>query len=299
LAAKSLSRSLKAHSYTTAAAFRRGLEDRLAAIARDEHSDLQRIRRQVAFDRLLARLFVMSEPPWILKGAYCLELKLHAARTTKDIDLGLASPPRISAAAKRLSDTLLDILQTAAERDLGDFFVYRVGEPSMDLNAAPLGGSRYPVDSLLDGRSFAKFHLDIGIGDAQNGPTEVVVPRDWLGFAAIPAPSFQSISREDHFAQKLHAYTLPRGEQRNTRVKDLIDLVLLIDSDSLNLERVRDALVGTFERRGTHSLPASLEPPPEFWRPVFQRLAEQCGISPNIDSQFQRVQQFFDTHLRE
>src|SRR5438093_1128058 len=166
-----------------------------------------------------------------------------------------------------------------AAHDLGDLFVFLIGEPTMDMDAAPYGGARYPVDSLLDGRTFARFHLDIGVGDVQCEPPEIVAPRDWLGFAGIPAPSIPSISREEHFAQKLHAYTLPREGQPNSRVKDLIDLVLLMDSDSLDPERLRNALRDTFARRGTHKLPATLEPPPEFWRPVFRRLAEECGIS--------------------
>jgi hypothetical protein len=44
-------------TYTTAAAFRRALEVRLQDIAKREAVDLQRLRRQVAFDRFLARLF--------------------------------------------------------------------------------------------------------------------------------------------------------------------------------------------------------------------------------------------------
>jgi hypothetical protein len=61
--------------YTTAAAFRRRLEDRLRDIARKEVVALQRVRRQFAFDRLLARLFQASPPPalpWVLKGGYAL-----------------------------------------------------------------------------------------------------------------------------------------------------------------------------------------------------------------------------------
>jgi hypothetical protein len=76
--------------YLTAAAFRRALEDRLQDIAGNEGVDLQRLRRQVAFDRLLARLFRTEQPralPWVLKGGYAMELRIRAARTTKDIDL--------------------------------------------------------------------------------------------------------------------------------------------------------------------------------------------------------------------
>ena len=44
-------------TYRSAAGFRRALEDRLQEIAKKEAVDLQRIRREVAFDRLLIRLF--------------------------------------------------------------------------------------------------------------------------------------------------------------------------------------------------------------------------------------------------
>ena len=43
--------------YASAAAFRTALEDRLKKLAQLESIDLQRLRRQVAFDRLLCRLF--------------------------------------------------------------------------------------------------------------------------------------------------------------------------------------------------------------------------------------------------
>lgn len=39
--------------YATPGAFRRALEDRLLQLQRKERQDLQRLRRQVAFDRLL------------------------------------------------------------------------------------------------------------------------------------------------------------------------------------------------------------------------------------------------------
>ncbi len=196
-----------------------------------------------------------------------------------------------------MAETLLKIMQTAAADDLGDFFTFLIGESIMDLDAAPYGGSRYPVDSLLAGRIFARFHLDVGVGDSQQEPPEIVAPRDWLGFAGISAPSIPSIAREEHFAQKLHAYTLPREGQPNSRVKDLIDLVLLIDTGSLDSNRLRNAVRITFECRATHELPTSLVSPPEFWGPMFARLAEECGISPDIEAQFKKVGAYFDRHV--
>src|ERR1035441_715472 len=49
------------------------------------------------------------------------------------------------------------------------------------------------------------FHLDAGIGDAVMPPVEVIECRDWLGFAGIGAPLVQTISREQQWAEKLHA----------------------------------------------------------------------------------------------
>lgn len=51
--------------YATAKAFRRALEDRLNKTAGAEQIQVNRLRRQVAFDRLLARLFRTDSDPWV------------------------------------------------------------------------------------------------------------------------------------------------------------------------------------------------------------------------------------------
>ena len=79
--------------YQTPSALRRALEDRLLALVRREGGDIQRLRRQTAFDRLLCRLFHEPNPPWLLKGGYAMELRIQGARTTRDIDLGIRHLP--------------------------------------------------------------------------------------------------------------------------------------------------------------------------------------------------------------
>src|SRR5476649_1167933 len=76
--------------YATAGALRAALETRLLERSRRDGVDLQRLRRQVAFDRLLARMFSpasRASRAWVLKGGYALELRFHQARSTKDLDL--------------------------------------------------------------------------------------------------------------------------------------------------------------------------------------------------------------------
>jgi hypothetical protein len=66
----------------------------------------------------------------------------------------------------------------------------------VDLDAAPYGGARFPVEARVDDRIFARFHLDTGIGDVVIEPLETIVCRDWLGFASIETARVRMIARE-------------------------------------------------------------------------------------------------------
>jgi hypothetical protein len=69
---------MKEHkTYTTAGAFRRALEERLKKTSQTDQTDINRLRRQVSFDRLLARLFRDDSVPWVLKGGLRLGASLQ------------------------------------------------------------------------------------------------------------------------------------------------------------------------------------------------------------------------------
>jgi len=188
------------------------------------------------------------------------------------------------------------MLQTAADISLDDWFKFAIGPPVMDLTAAPYGGARYPVEARMDERIFARFHLDAGIGDVVMQPLETIVCRDWLGFAGIESSRVWMIAREQQFAEKIHAYTLPRNAA-NSRVKDLVDLALLIGSDGLDKQGILNALRLTFERRRTHDLPAGLITPPADWQIPFHALAEECGLPTDVIAVFTGVQKYFEEVL--
>jgi Nucleotidyl transferase AbiEii toxin, Type IV TA system len=284
-------------TYATAAAFRRALEERLKRASLTDQIDPNRLRRQVSFDRLLARLFREEPAPWVLKGGYALELRFKAARATVDIDLTLQRV-EVTAVGDDTNQVVREMLQSAADVYLGDWFEFVIGPPAMDLTAAPYGGARYPVEARMDERIFARFHLDAGIGDVVMQPLEAIVCRDWLGFAGIEASRVQMIAREQQFAEKIHAYTLPRNAA-NSRVKDLVDLALLIGAGGLDKPRILDALRLTFDRRGTHDLPAGLIPPPADWQIPFHALAEECRLPTDVAAVFLGVQEFLEEVLAE
>jgi hypothetical protein len=268
--------------YSSAASFRVALETRLKSIAKAEGVDLQRIRRQVSFDRLLARLFSPPKAPWLLKGGYAMELRLRSARTTKDIDLSL--PVGSSDALKA---NVLSQLQSRAAIDLGDFFVFTIGQSLSALDAAPEGGSRYPVVASLAGRRFTQFHLDVGIGDASIQPTEILEVRDWLGFAGVAPVPCIAICKEQQFAEKLHTYTLNREHGLNSRVKDLVDLALLVTRETMNQQKTEQAIRTTFDLRQTHAIPESLAAPPNSWEIPFRTMAEECQLDLRLEEAFE------------
>jgi len=89
------------------------------------------LRRQVAFDRFLARLFYSARTDWVLKGGYAMELRLQKARTTRDLDFTVRDKP---AGAE---DSVLALLQAVGATEIGDWFSFRVGEATTDLDGAP------------------------------------------------------------------------------------------------------------------------------------------------------------------
>ena len=282
--------------YATAGAFRTALEARLNERARRDGVDLHRLRRQVAFDRLLARMFDPSQPVrdgWVLKGGYALEMRFHTARSTKDLDLTVRRAQRRTGD----SNSLRERLQLAASTELPDFLMFTVGEAMAELNQAPEGGARFPVDARLDGRTFVKFHVDLGVGDEVLEPLENVEGEDWLGFAGIPAVVVPALSVEQHWAEKFHAYTRPR-EMPNSRVRDLVDLVLILEHEAPATERVRAGVDATFQRRGTHSVPDVVPEPPSDWAKPFAALAAECGLEQTLAAAHERVEAFWRTVAR-
>jgi predicted nucleotidyltransferase component of viral defense system len=274
-------------TYKTPQALRTALEARLLGIANRTGTDLQRLRRRVAFDRLLARMFSEKQgrPAWYLKGGYAIELRIETARTTKDIDLSIAAREAIT------PESLHRLVDDAASIDLADGFVFQVGESILDLDAAPQGGSRFPVQARMAGRPFVGFHVDIGIGDDLIEPTDRIEGQGWFDFAGLPRPEFRMISREQQFAEKLHAYTRPRTDRDNSRVKDLVDLLLLMRTQ-MEPHHLRETIERTFAHRATHPIPPELAPPPESWRARFAELAAQCSIDGEIDSALRSVNEY-------
>lgn len=106
-------------SYKTPAAFRRALTDRLRSQAHPHGPwPLSELQRQFAYDRLLARLYLVDND-WIVKGATALLARELAVRRTVDVDIDIYRNTGRDAAEHDL--------RAAAARDLGDWFRFETG----------------------------------------------------------------------------------------------------------------------------------------------------------------------------
>ena len=87
--------------------------------------------------------------------------------------------------------------------------------------------------------------------------------------------------------KKIHSYTFPKDKRNNSRVKDLLDLVLLIQHGRLRKTILKESIEKTFQNRGTHHLPKELESPPVEWKEVYKKLSDECGVvKKSVDDAF-------------
>lgn len=272
-----------------ASAFHKKLESQLQNYSTQTGESIERLRRKVAFDRFLARISTQDPPPFFLKGGYGMELRISQARATKDMDLGCLKRP--STTKDPITEIILQELQAIARFDLEDHFTYQIGQPQNDIENAPYGGSRHSVLTNVNNQLFVKFHLDVA-ADFLIDDIEKVPGINWLGFYGIDAPLIPMISIQQQFSEKLHSYTLPR-DYTNTRVKDLIDLALLLKYNNYTAETFQRTLYRIFRARNTHPLPIILPEPPTSWEPPFNTMALECGLSQNLQNTFAEVSKFY------
>ncbi len=241
-------------------ALRRALEDRLKAQSRASRLPLDRLRKEAAFERLLARL-VATAPPgsWALKGGLAMLARAGAhARTTADADTTWCID----------TTQLRSTLDQAVGTDLGDHFHFLIGAPTNLGGEGPEGGLRFPIQSRLAGRLFEPIRLDINLSPDDPRPVEILHLRNHFVFAGLSTVVVPAISTAQQLAEKLHAYTRDYGASENTRAKDLYDmLIIAADLPVPPLTELGEACAATFTLRATRWPPILTAPPGSWARP--------------------------------
>ncbi|WP_283135441.1 nucleotidyl transferase AbiEii/AbiGii toxin family protein [Rhizohabitans arisaemae] len=279
--------------YPNAVALRRAIEDRLKAKANESGMDLMRLRRLLIFDRICAR-FAMTVPGrWVFKGGTVLEFRMpNRARTTKDIDLALRDG---DLGDGELRDELIETLGADPDEDR---FVFLVGTPTAlhpDSGGRP--GWRFGVQAELAGKPFGGVKLDIVARPEELTETEELRLPGFLDFAGVPPRFVEVVHPRQHFAEKLHALTRDYGDRPNTRVKDLLDLVLLIEDGLVPDAALVTACRHVFTVRATHDLPVQIGEPPPAWAGAYPGLAEGLTSIVLLPKALDLVRGYWETAL--
>lgn len=243
----------------------------------------------VVFDRLMARLLIVAPDRWVLKGALALDLRTASAfRSTKDMDLFRPGGEQIAT----------DDFIAVQDLDVDDNFVFAI-ERTDKLDAALEGASvRYHVIASLAGRRFEEVTVDVGFADPLVLPAEKVMGSELLDFAGFDSIEVPVLSLEQHVAEKLHAYSrMYSGQRSSSRVKDLIDLVVIRSMREFEANKLRHALAATFAARATHPLPSAVPSPPPDWRRPYRTLAIETKLDPDLSHGYVLTQTFLDPVL--
>lgn len=275
--------------YKTARAFRFAIADRLKKLSRETGESHLELYRQIAIDRFLARI---DWTKWMAKGGYAMQRRLPKARRTKDVDLATFDLSFMQTKQDEKEKLLTEAFQEFARVDLDDYFEFRV-EAEKYLSAFGMGGMRCQIRCLLDGETWSNFQLDAVIHVKEILPPETFPGDSLLSFAGLEPLIIQIPKKEEIFAEKIHAYTFPR-ENENTRVKDLVDMYLLLE-DGMVKNYANLAINQVFKTRNTHEIPKALPAPPDSWQNIFKELAKESDISQTMTDAFHEIGVFYDS----
>lgn len=276
--------------YSDPAALRRSLETRLKTRGEQSGLPLDRLRKEAALQRLLARIAETApEGSWALKGGLAMLARIgDHARLTADADTTW----------RRTTSQLQDMVEEAAEADLGDYLEFFVGEGRPIQAEGTEGGLRFPIRCLLAGRPFETLRLDVNLVPDDPRPLERVELRNLLDFTDLPPVAVPAVHVEQQLAEKIHAYTRDYGGQENRRAKDLYDMLAIAQHLLLpSVGTLRHACRQTFTLRDT-PWPPALQPPPDLWAQPWRAFVRDYG-SPHtsLEAAYAALNQFWQSVL--
>lgn len=199
--------------------------------------------RQARFDRFLSRVFAEGEQSeWLLKGGMSMLARVPRSRTTKDVDLAALHASDLADAERALS--------ALVAANLGDHLTFRL------IRSVPTGlGENQPgvatrrcVFACLDvdyGTQIDTVVVDLVVGPPPVGCPEVVEPANRLHLRRplITFP-YRLYPVADQIAEKVCATmdTQYPGGKPSTRVKDLVDLVVIVHTQTVRFDEFQAAI---------------------------------------------------------
>ena len=131
---------------------------------------------------------------------------------------------------------------------------------------------RVRVDARLADKPFGVVQLDISPRAHELGATDRIILPNSLDFADIPATQVEIVDVDRHAAEKFHGMTRDFGDRENFRVRDLLDLVILLECELLTPAAVARDVRIVWRERDHAEPPRELPPFPPSWPDRYENL---------------------------
>lgn len=225
----------------------------------------ERIRR-AHFDRFLSRVFSEGEASeWVLKGGTGILARVPTGRSTQDVDLYRQG--------HSLDDSITELVRLASI-DLGDHFRFTLKSQRQTLadeNQPYAEGSRVEFDTFLGVKQLNPLRVDLVSGAGVTAPVKSDRPTGALRFDGLQTNPYRLYPVVDQMADKIAATVSTYSGKPSSRVKDLVDLVILTVTQRFDAASLRVAVTTEFARRRL-PLITTFTPPPE-WSKKYEALA--------------------------
>ena len=214
---------------------------RLLNLAKAQGVDFNQVLVRFALERILYRLSQSAHADrFLLKGALLFTLWYDMPhRPTRDADLLGFGPSDLESIAQTFRDI--------AGVDVDDGMVFDPTSVTAEeiRKEAGYAGARVVISGEI-AKARCKTQIDIGFGDAVTpGPIDATYP---VLIDDLPAPRLRTYPVYTVIAEKLHAIALLG--MTNSRLKDYLDLSVLLNRETLDAEILANAIAATFIRRG-------------------------------------------------
>jgi hypothetical protein len=240
--------------------------------------------RQARFDRFLSRVFADGEQSeWLLKGGMSMLARVPRSRTTKDVDLAALHASDLAEAERALA--------ALVEADLRDHLTFRLirSVPTgLGENQPGVATRRYFFACIDVGHDTQvdTVVVDVVVGPPPVGRPEVVEPanRLYLRRPLITFP-YRLYPVADQIADKVCATmdTQYPGGKRSSRVKDLVDLVVIARTQTVNLDELRVAIAAKRELGGI--APFEHFAVPAEWTRTYPATAKGVPVAESLSAQ--------------
>ena len=154
----------------------------------------------------------------------------------------------------------------------------------------------YRFEASVAGVPFEPLQVDVTTLAPEIWEVEAVRRPGLLSDVGLGPIEVMLVPLERQVAEKLHAYTR-RYNGESSRVRDLVDFVIIRLFETVAAQRSRDEITRTFARRGTHAVPDRLPAPPADWARAYAKEAKPIGIPPTLSEGYDLVATWLDPLL--